>query len=67
MKCDWCRKTIGAYEVTGESALYSPDRVYILCEPCFLKEDALIEKEGTNDLPIVLANYKRRVCSYVRK
>lgn len=57
--CVRCRSQIWRHETHGESSLYSPDRSFTLCEPCFFDEDAEIEREGTNNLPDRLADYIR--------
>ena len=55
--CACCKKKIYYGETDGESALYSPNRKFILCEPCFFDEDTEIEEKGTNDIPERLAKY----------
>lgn len=55
--CARCGRAIKEGECTGESQLYSPRRAFILCEPCWLKEDAEVEEAGTNNLPDLLATY----------
>jgi hypothetical protein len=55
--CARCRSSIGEHETDGESGIYSPDREFILCEACFLEEDAEIETEGTNNLPDRIKQY----------
>ena len=57
--CARCGTRIKDGDCTGESQLYSPERAYTLCEPCWLKEDAEIEDAGTNKLPELLATYER--------
>lgn len=55
--CARCGKYIRDGETTGESGLYSPKRAFTLCEKCWLEEDAEIEKNGSNDMPSVVASY----------
>lgn len=56
--CAACRKNIRQGECTGESSLYSPNRSFTLCEPCWLDEDARIEEVGTNDIPTLRMAYE---------
>lgn len=56
-RCSACRMWIPDGATTGESSLYSPDRAFTLCEPCWLAEDALIDERGTNNLPEELSRY----------
>ena len=53
--CAACRKVIKRGETLWESTLYGS--FHILCEPCGLDEEALIENAGTNDLPEILKMY----------
>lgn len=57
-RCARCGKPIKHGEAIGESALYSPERAFTLCEPCFLDEDAEIEAAGTNNNPDMIERYK---------
>ena len=42
------------------SGLYNPnDRDIILCEYCGEQEEKAIEHKGTNDIPELLATYRR--------
>jgi hypothetical protein len=43
----------------GVSSVYSPDQQFMLCEPCWLEEDAEIEARGTNDLPERIHQYRQ--------
>ena len=58
MNCAWCDCYLRDGATTGESQVYSPTRSFVLCEPCWLEEDALVEESGTNDLPEQLAIYR---------
>lgn len=57
--CANCRCDIRNARSLGESAIYQrgDSEPIDLCEPCFHKEDAFIEEQGTNDLPDVLQQY----------
>ena len=55
--CAGCGMQLFRGSPTGESGIFSPKKEYLLCEPCFHVEDALIENEGTNNLPDVLRFY----------
>lgn len=55
--CAGCRRLIRQQDSQGESGIYSPNRAFILCEPCFLEEDRLIGEQG-NTMPEVLERYK---------
>ena len=59
--CARCRCNLYEQDCTGESGLYSPNRAFTLCEPCFFDEDAEIEKEGTNDLPLRIEQYRENI------
>lgn len=63
--CASCRGRLPPGSTTGDSAIYNPgrDSGFTLCEPCFFEEDACIEERGTNDLPDVLADYRRNVAA----
>ena len=56
--CAGCGMRLYRDSPMGESSIFSPHREYLLCEPCFDVEDALVENEGTNVLPDVLNFYK---------
>lgn len=58
--CASCKGWRGSRSASGESQLYSPNRPFILCEPCWLDEDDMVDEAGTNDLPDVLARYAGR-------
>ncbi len=57
-RCAKCLVDLRHADCTGESALFSPDREFELCEPCWIKEDALIDERGTNDLPEIVERYR---------
>lgn len=57
--CSRCGRPLRNVKCTGESQLYSPNKAYELCEPCWLKEDSEIEEAGTNNLPDILATYTK--------
>lgn len=58
--CARCGCWINDREATGESAIYNPNGPdIILHEKCFFDEDEEIEREGMNDLPDRLVQYKR--------
>jgi hypothetical protein len=56
--CVRCLHRLGETEAEGESGIYSPDRPFLLCEPCFFAEDEEIEREGTNNLPERIKQYR---------
>ena len=53
--CPRCKQRVLDRNDCGESSLYRSR--HLICNPCFHAEDAQIEQEGTNDLPLVLASY----------
>jgi hypothetical protein len=55
--CPNCSTPITSITPTGESALYSPGKAFILCEPCFFAEDDAIEAAGTNVIPKLIKKY----------
>lgn len=55
--CANCKSLIWSNDPDGVSSLYSPDQEFILCEPCWLAEEAEIERRGTNDIPELVAHY----------
>ncbi len=57
--CVNCRMDLSTARETGESGIYGSDDDCELCIDCFWDEDALIEERGTNDLPDVLAFYRK--------
>jgi hypothetical protein len=64
--CANCEAYIGDDAVcpreTGVSGIYFPNGFDILlCENCFLGEEALIDNEGSNDHPLRLARYLRTI------
>lgn len=46
-KCPNCKKPLG--NCVGKSSIYGSKDVPDLCEPCWLDEEDLIDREGTND------------------
>lgn len=60
MICANCRCDLTRAKSTGESGLYSPNRAFDLCEPCFLEEDRLIDEQG-NNIPERLERYRANV------
>lgn len=58
--CRCCLGWRGDRDCEGLSSLYSPDREYVLCEPCFEDEEALIDASGSNDHPEIVAAYRAR-------
>lgn len=61
--CANCGCFIGERMADGLSSVYSPDRAFRLCEPCWLEEDAEIERQGTNDLPHLRERYEANVAN----
>lgn len=59
--CARCRIRLRWEDCQGESGLYSPNRSFILCEPCFDEEDREIDVRGMNDLPERIEEYKRNL------
>ena len=56
--CPSCEKSFNTNDC-GESSLYAPNsNAILICSDCFHLEDAIIEAEGTNDLPDIVARYK---------
>lgn len=55
--CPSCCGPIYSGDCTGESGIYRSGDVSELCERCFLIEEAIIDEQGTNDLPEILAAY----------
>lgn len=56
-RCVACLGWRGDHACEGLSSLYSPNTEFILCEPCWEKEDAFIDAEGDNDHPEIVAAY----------
>jgi hypothetical protein len=49
MICANCEQSFDEHKATGVSSLYNPEGPDILlCERCFLEEDALIDRRGNN-------------------
>ena len=59
--CARCRKPLRWEDCQGESGLYSPNRTFTLCEPCFLQEDAEIDAKGMNDIPNRIEEYRQNM------
>lgn len=53
--CPRCKRRCLNKADYGESALYRSR--HLLCVGCWHDEDAEIDREGTNDLPITLRSY----------
>lgn len=63
--CASCCCPLAGLQCTGYSGIYNPSGPEIeLCEPCFFREDELIEAYGTNDLPGVLEKYRHVLAGY---
>lgn len=57
--CARCRiKVDQIRDCLGESGIYSPNRAFTLCEPCFEEEDREIDAAGTNTLPERIEMYR---------
>lgn len=57
--CARCRIRVDQLrDCLGESGLYSPNRAYTLCDPCFEEEDCEIEAQGSNNLPERIEMYR---------
>lgn len=57
--CARCRiKVDQDKDCLGESGLYSPNRAFTLCEPCFEEEDAETLGERGNNLPERIDMYR---------
>lgn len=57
--CARCRiKVDQLRDCLGESGIYSPNRAFTLCEPCFLEEEREMDAAGTNDLPERIEMYR---------
>lgn len=61
MLCANCGCNLDELAETAESQLYSPDEEFELCVPCADEEEALVEEEGTNDIPYMVDKYRRVV------
>jgi len=59
--CARCRIRLRYEDCQGESGLYSPNRSFTLCEPCFEEEDRETEELGTNDIPERIEAYRRNL------
>ena len=57
--CARCRiKVDQLRDCLGESGIYSPNRAFTLCEPCFEEEDRELDGERGNNLPERLDMYR---------
>ena len=57
--CARCRIRVDQLrDCLGESSIYSPNRAFTLCEPCFLEEEQEIDAQGSNDLPQRIEMYR---------
>jgi hypothetical protein len=57
-RCACCREEISDGATTGVSGLYNPGpRRFLLCEPCWLEEEDLVDETGTNNHPDRVARY----------
>jgi hypothetical protein len=59
--CVNCRMDLSCVKETGESGIYGADDDCELCVRCFDGENDLIEERGGNDLPDVLAFYRKNL------
>jgi hypothetical protein len=59
--CARCRIKLRREDCQGESGVYSPNRAFTLCEPCFEEEDREIDMRGMNELPERIEEYKRNL------
>jgi len=70
MHCACCGISLKVFRLAGSgvpptsrkdrhytSSLFSPNKQFTLCSSCYRNEEHLIEKEGTNDIPSLLATY----------
>lgn len=57
--CARCRIRVDqVLDCLGESGIYSPQRAFTLCEPCFLEEEQEIDDAGGNNLPSRIEMYR---------
>jgi hypothetical protein len=57
--CARCRiKVDPDRDCLGESGIYSPNRAFTLCEPCFIEEDVETCGDRGNNLPERIELYK---------
>lgn len=57
-KCANCCEWIGDRDTTGVSGLYNPGPTsFLLCEPCWLEEEDLVDTSGTNNHPERVKRY----------
>jgi hypothetical protein len=59
--CARCRIRLRDEDCQGESGLYSPNRPFTLCEPCFEDEDREIDLAGQNEIPQRLTEYRENL------
>lgn len=57
--CARCRIKVDPYkDCLGESGLYSPNRAFTLCEPCWIAEDVETAAFGSNNIPERIEMYR---------
>lgn len=57
--CANCKCFLDPGMTTGVSGLYNPGpNSFLLCEDCWLTEEAVVEADGTNVQPKMVAHYK---------
>jgi hypothetical protein len=57
--CARCRIRVDQdRDCLGESGIYSPNRAFTLCEPCFIEEDVETAGERGNNLPERIEMYR---------
>jgi hypothetical protein len=58
--CANCLVDLYDAHCTGTSGLYNPGpRSFLLCEPCWLEEENLVDESGTNNHPERVARYAK--------
>lgn len=56
--CARCRIRVSQSDCLGESGIYSPNRAFTLCEPCFEEEYQECDGERGNNLPERIEMYR---------
>lgn len=57
--CARCRIRVNQdLDCLGESGIYSPNRAFTLCDPCFIEEDVETAGERGNNLPERIEMYR---------
>lgn len=59
--CANCKIHLADSDCTGASGLYNPGKTgqgYLLCEPCWLAEEDLVDESGTNNHPDKIKHYE---------